>query len=182
MRVGAGHIRVHPHAPHAHSQAVPQLLRATWRPQGPEALLQEGHCREKGAGVRGSGAPPRSPHPPGCAPSLPLCRDVGAETPQQGPRAALSPAVQRQRPRPEWGSEALGSCPSGPRPGSGEGGASLPPWSALSDLGELRVQGKRELPPTRVQGARATPCPCPRVLREWRTSPVLVGCGSRPDP
>lgn len=32
----------------AHSQAVPQLLCVIWRPQGLEALLQGGHCHEKG--------------------------------------------------------------------------------------------------------------------------------------
>lgn len=44
----AEHTPLHTHMhTGTHSQAVPQLLRVTRRPQGPQALLQGGHCQDK---------------------------------------------------------------------------------------------------------------------------------------
>lgn len=44
----AEHTPLHTHVhTGTHSQAVPQLLRVTRRPQGPQALLQGGHCQDK---------------------------------------------------------------------------------------------------------------------------------------
>lgn len=40
-----------------HSQALPQLLRVIRRAQGPEVLLQGGHCQEKGTGIRSRRTP-----------------------------------------------------------------------------------------------------------------------------
>ena len=145
-------------APHAHSQAVPQLLRVTWRPQGLEALLQEGHCREKGAGVRGSGAPPRGPHPPGCAQPA-SAQGRGCRGPTAGPQGSPLPSCPETGPRPEWGSGALGSCPTGPRPGSGAGGGFSPrpgqhplTWesSVFRANGSPHPRGCREPGPPRV--------------------------------
>ena len=115
----------------------------------------------------------------------PACLRAGTRVPRPHSRAPGQPSPQlpRDGAQARVGLRGPGELPHWASPWLwGGGGLLSPPRSAPSDLGELSVQGKREPPPTRVQGARAAPCPCPRVPRERRTSPGLVDCGSRPDP
>lgn len=137
--------------------------------------------RERGRSQGQRGSTTQSP-PSRMRPQPASVQGRGCRDPTAGPQGSPLPSCPETDAQARVGLRGPGELPQWASPWLWGGRGFSPHRSALSDLGELRVQGKRELPPTRVQGAQATPCPCPRVLREWRTSPVLVGCGSRPDP
>lgn len=120
---GAGH-PVHTHEHYTHSQAVPQLLRVTRRPQRPEALLQGGHCKRRG---RGQGQPglhqavPTRVHRPPC-----LCPGTWVLRLRSDPAPA---GASRPRPHAHYPTVTLQQGP-GPRGAQGLCGAASrgPPW------------------------------------------------------
>lgn len=104
---------VHTHGHCTHSQAVPQLLRVTRRPQGLEALLQGGHCGRRGQGQEQPGlhqaVPTRVRHPP--------CLCPGTWVPRLGVTLhLLEPGCQGLKPATPTASVTLQQGPGQPSP------------------------------------------------------------------
>ena len=122
--------RAHPHHTHTHrlsrSSCVSLGVPRDWRLCS-KKVTAERRGQASGAAGLHHAVPTLQD-----APSLPPRRDAGAEAPQQGPRAALSPAAQRRGPGPSGAQGPWGAAPLGLALALGRGGASLPaPVSTL---------------------------------------------------
>ena len=184
-----------PRAQHAgaHSQAVPQLLSVTQCPQGPEALLQGGHCREKGT-VSGAAAPPPSSaqtqgacwHTAGAGRG-PICVVVPLPGPQ-GWHSMAPHSVSHTGPKGSWveAPQALpptlgGLCSSpsvSPAPGQHSHCPNQPQGSGADTHPHPR--GPVDAPRPHVPGLQelawwtATLSPGPRLSDQGATSPASL--------